>query len=493
MQLRLSAPSRRVLLALSAAALPLSFLHAAPVGAGQVITYEYPEDVVADPEWKVLVNDQEVFVWNNPVAGLAAFEFSGTVEVEIIPKRDVQWVDVRPRSRGIEAKISNGRVRFSLTKPGNFSVELNGDFRRHPLFLFANPVEANLPKAGPGVHFFEAGKVHRAGLIEVKSGDTVYVQGGAVVEGSIVGQSVSNVTIRGRGILDGTNLRGLLQEKKARPHFISLRDCRNVRVDDVILSNGQTWQFVPVNCDGLYVKNLKIVSDNASDDGIDIVRTRDVKIEGSFFRTKDDNIVIKALRDYPRDVTSKNIEVWDSVFWNAAWGNALEIGFELQADNISNVIYRDSDVIHVEHGAVFSIHNADDAVVQNVQYRNIRVENATHKLFDFAIFLSKYSADRPGSKEEQAARYLHGAWDGVLTVPPSEREKHVPHRGKIRDVLIDNVSVVDGVLPFSLAVGFDEAHDIQGVVVKRLTVRGKPLRNAREARFRTEHASVRFR
>lgn len=88
---------------------------------------------------------------------------------------------------------------------------------------------------------------------------------------------------------------------------------------------------------------------------------------------------------------------------------------------------------------------------------------------------------------------MQGAWDGVLTVPPSEMEKHRPHRGKIRDVLIDNVTLVDGLLPFSLVAGFDPEHNIEGVVVKRLTVRGKPLRNSAQAKFAIEHGKVVFR
>ncbi len=469
-------------------------LGSADSAAAQTVTYAFPADVPSDPEFEVRVDGKPVHVWNGPVAGLASFEFEGAVDVEIKPKRDVRWVDVRPLNRGVKARIDKGRVLFRLTKPGNFSVEFNGEPKRHPLFLFANPLEKDAPKPGePGVHYFEAGKVHRPGLIKVATGDTVYVAGGAIVEGSIVGTDVANVRLRGRGILDGSNLRDLLKDKGLRPHFINLRDCRNVEVEGLVLSNGQTWQFVPVNCEGLTVTNIKIVSDNGGDDGIDIVRTRQVKISNSFFHTKDDNIVIKAMHDYPKDVTSSNIEIFNSVFWNTAWGNALEIGFELRADRVFDVVYRDSDVIHVEDGAVFSIHNGDFATVQNVQYRNIRVEDATQKLFDFAVFLTQYSADRPASKEEREARYMQGAWDGVLTVPPSEMEKHRPHRGKIRDVLIDNVTLVDGLLPFSLVAGFDPEHNIEGVVVKRLTVRGKPLRNSAQAKFAIEHGKVVFR
>lgn len=465
---------------------------AAPAAA-EVRTYPAPAGLENDPDYSVQVNGKDVFVYKSPVAGIASFEFEGTAEVVITSRRDPKWVDVRPLSGHVLPVTNGNKISFKLSKAGNFSVELNGQPKRHPLFLFANPIEKNAPLPNaPGVHYFAAGQVHKPGLIEVNDNETVYIAGGAVVEGSIQGKGVSNVKILGRGILDGTNLRELLKGKKVRGHFISLRDCKNIEVEGVVLSNGQAWEVLPVNCENLTFTNLKIVSDAGGDDGIDIVRSRNVKISKSFFHTKDDNIVVKAIFDYPKDVTSKDIEVWDSVFWNAAWGNAIEIGFELRSDLISNIYYHDCDVIHVEDGAVFSIHNGDNATISNVRFSNVRVEDSTQKLFDFAIFLSQYSADRPESKEERERRYLHGAWDGVLTVPAEDLAKHAAFRGKIRDVVIDNVQVVDGVFPFSLFWGYDPQHNIEGVVIKRLSVHGKPLRNARDARFVLKDATVKF-
>lgn len=470
---------------------PVLALAAAPVP--EVRTYPAPAGLVNDADYSVQVNGKDVFVFNSPIAGLASFEFEGPVEVVVTSRRDPKWVNIRPLSRRVIPVIKDNKISFKLTKPGNFSLELNGYPKRHPLFLFANPLEKNAPLPGtPGVHYFAPGQVHKPGIIEVKDNETVYVAGGAVVEGSIQGKGVSNVKILGRGILDGTNLRAMFKEKKMRSHFISLRDCKNVEVEGVVLSNGQTWQVVPVNCENLTITNLKIVSDAGGDDGIDVVRSRNVKISKSFFHTKDDNIVIKAIFDYPSSVTSKDIEVWDSVFWNAAWGNAIEIGFELRSDLVSNINYHDCDVIHVEDGAVFSIHNADNAIVSNVRFTNVRVEDATQKLFDFAVFLSQYSVDRPESKEERERRYMHGAWDGVLTIAPEDVAKHAAFRGKIKDVLIDNVQVVDGMFPFSIFWGYDPQHNVEGVVIKRLSVHGRPIRNARDGRFVMRDAAVKF-
>jgi len=48
----------------------------------------------------------------------------------------------------------------------------------------------------------------------------------------------------------------------------------------------------------------------------------------------------------------RDVLVRDSVFWNAEAGNALEIGFELRAEEVSGITWRNCDVIHVDKGAV---------------------------------------------------------------------------------------------------------------------------------------------
>lgn len=478
---------------------------AAQPSRGRATIYPAPAGVAADPEYRVFVDGKPVFVYANPSAAIASFDFDGTVDVRIEPHRDPKWVDVRPLSRGVRATIEDGAIRFALSKPGNFSVELNADPNRHPLFLFANPMEKNPPKPGAkGVRYFGPGKVHQAGLIEPKDGETIYIAGGAVVQGAIEATGVKNVKIMGRGILDGTRHNELFPRSGGRwVRFVGFRDCRDVTVEGITLSNGQTWELVPMNCDGVHVRNVKIVSDNGGDDGIDIVRSRDVTIEDSFVRTKDDCIAVKSFGPWARpgapppppdphpDLGVERVHVTRSVFWNAAWGNALEVGFELRLP-VRDVRFTDSDIIHVDNGAAMSIHQGDAGDVSNIRFENIRVEDSTQKLFDVAIFLTQYSSDRPADAEVRKARYLHGAWDGVLSVPAADREMHAARRGHVRGVVFKDIQILDGKLPFSIFEGFDEAHAVEDVVIENLTLRGQKLTTPEAAKLRLRHAAVRF-
>ena len=471
-------------------------LPAVQLTAATVVTYPVPQDANLANDYKVQVNGRDVFVFNNPVAAIAAFDFEGEVEVAITPACDVKWADIRPKSTHIRHTTKDNTIRFKLTEPCNLSIELNGEILRHPLFLFANPLEKNPPKKGDeGVIYFEAGKVHTPGIIDVNNGQTVYIAGGAVVECAIFADAKKNIKIRGRGILDGTRLREIRGDRRIR--FVHLQNCKDVEIEGIILSNSTTWQIAPYNCDNVTITNVKIVSDNGSDDGIDIVSSRDVTIRRCFIHTKDDCIVIKAWGDrrgYPRSGQRisgppvKNILVEECVFWNSAWGNALEIGFELRTDSVSDITFRNCDVIHCEDGATFSIHNGDFATVSNIRFENIRIEDSRQKLFDVAIFLSQYSHDRPGDRTETRKRYLHGAWDGVLRVEPGEMAEFAKGRGHIKDICFKDIHIIDGLFPFSVFCGYNENHLVENVTIDGMYVHGKRITNAEDGKFYIENA-----
>jgi hypothetical protein len=454
-------------------------------GKNNIFTWPAPAEIKPSVYYELKANDENIFVYDSPVASYAMFDFEGMAEVTIKTRRDLKWVDIRPKSLGIKAEFQDSTIHFSLTKPCMLSIELNGEFSNKPLFLFAGTPEKEVPdRNDSNVIWFEGARVHKPGIIEVKSGQTVYIEGGAVVEGIIHAQNTSDIKILGRGILDGTTNNEIRGESRFR--FIHIQDSKNIVIDGIVLEDSHSWQIVPINCDNVTVRNTKILSDNGSDDGIDIVRSRNVKIENCFIRTKDDCIAVKTVYDYPNAVNSENIVVSGCVFWNAAWGNGLEIGFELRSEYVRNVTFKDCDVIHVEDGAVFSIHNGDQSIVENIRFENIRVEDARQKLFDIAIFLTQYSVDRPSDQEERTRRYLNGAWDGVLSITPENKSYHSKYRGQIRDVIFKDIYVTDGLLPFSLFCGFDEQHQVENITIDNLVVHGKKIVALEEARVYQE-------
>lgn len=469
----------------------------------QAVVYPFTKGLKPSEEYEVKVNGKDVFVYASPVpAAYCSFDIEGPVEIWIKAKRDIKWVDVRPLSAGVKTQFKDSIIVFKISKPCQLSIELNGSIKS-PLFLFANPPEKNKPsKNDPNVIFFEGGTVYNAGSIEPKNNQTVYIEGGAVVVGSIRSKNANNVAIRGRGILDGTWNRKfddslvklgqfdklvVLPNEENYRRSIEMLQCNNLLIEGIIVHNSTTWTVVPENCDRVEINNVKLISDQPSDDGIDIAHSQHVWVHNSFIRTKDDCIAVKSYNKGEQDVDSVLVE--KCIFWNALWGNGLEIGFELNSNEVRNITFRNCDVVHVEMGAVFSIHNAGTATVKNILFDNIRIEDAKQKLFDLAIFRSRYSEDGPATEEETRRLYLFGAWDGVISVPAEKKNYHEQFRGTIKNVVFRNINIVDGLFPFSVFYGFSNTKNISGVSIENLTVHGKKITSLNEAKLTLENAS----
>jgi len=407
--------------------------------ADNLVTYDAPKGTESAPEFEVSVNGQNVFVYNTRPAAFAYFSFEGKVDIVITFFSPVTNFDIRPKNRKIEGALYRNQIRFSLDKPENLSIEINKNLKR-PLFLFANPLETNVPdKADKNVIYFEKGKIHEPGEILIKSGQTVYIEGGAIVRGNFMTDKGKDIKILGRGILD--NSRYLKGEH--RP--IEINQCENVLIEGIILTECRHWSCASHASKNVTYRNLKIVSDNDWDDGIDIVGSQNVLVTNCFIRTKDDCIAVKAGVNYFTKFNSSfnvdSVVVENSVLWNGVWGNALEIGFETRSDTIKNVIFRNCDIIHVEGPeGTFTIHNSDRAVVKNILYEDIRVEDSKGWLIDFRILNSQYSKDK--------------------------------QRGKIENIHFKSIFVEGEYYPASQILGFSDEYGIKNVTLENFNIHG---------------------
>lgn len=457
--------------------------------AQQLVTYPAPDSARRAADFSVRVNGRDVFVYDNAVSAMTQFSFAGSVMVEVSSTHDLRWVDIRPRNAAIAVQVTPTKLTFRLTRPGQFSIERNGEHTR-PLYLFAAPLETDVPRPdAPNVRYFAPGKIHDVGTLTLRSNETIYIAGGAVVRGNIEATEARNIRIRGRGILDASPL--------ASGQLVRLWRCQDIEVEGITIVNSPGWTLVLLDCDRVTIRNHQQVCWRNGSDGIDLVGTSHVRIQDCFLRNNDDNIVVKSFSIDPetyysqpgpgRDVT--DILVERCVIWNMPWGNALEIGFELRCKTVNHVMFRDCDLIHVERGAALSIHNGDQATVEDIVYDNIRVEDAPHKLIDLAVFWSQYSTDRPATQEERTRQYLQGAWDGVLGVPLGQEAARASNRGRIRNVTFRHIAVTDGQFPYSILYGYDAGHRVENVRFEGLTIHGKPICSAQEGHFSVENAA----
>src|SRR5690606_17759083 len=112
-------------------------------------------------------------------------------------------------------------------------------------------------------------------------------------------------------------------------------------------------------------------------DGINPAGSQNVRITNCFLRCTDDCIAIKA-PDYNHPV--KDVFVANNIMIGFAYADGVTIGFETNAESISNVLVRNCDILlarggsRVDGHSGFSIICDGPAVISNILFEDIRVE-----------------------------------------------------------------------------------------------------------------------
>lgn len=464
-------------------------------------------------DYEVLVNGRPVFCYTSyrfdmdskvtikgrPVSPIsfATFDHAGSVEVEVRfldglgqAGIDTRRVVVRPLAYGIKPKVINGRIKFRLREPCQLSIE-PGDSLKHPLHLFANPLEESPPATNaPGVRYFGPGR-HELSEVDLQSNQTVYIAGGALVSlkpqpadklpashrhqnygvdvwwsaGLFGSSGKTNVTIRGRGILCG---RRALAEGQ-RGHLIRAEGVTGLKIDGIILREPSVWGMYVTNCRRVHINNVKILGHYVNSDGIPIGGTSDALVENSFCHNADDAFQVKVWIPQ-RNVIFRNCVVWNDL------GGCLGLMHEAEA-NIEDVRYEKCTVIHsTDDSSVCPIAGLklngpgqasrfvfENIVIEDVQGPRRAVIKLINNWDDWHLDLST----KEGSPYE-------------LRNPP-KREKP---SGAIREVIFRNIQVLKCRNTDVVLIGEGPDSRIENITFDNVVIAGKRLR-PNDPRFRT--------
>ncbi len=395
------------------------------------------------------------------LASFASWDMTGPAEVEVVSRRPVNSVAIRPSARRIQAKVEGNRIRFRLRSPQQITVEING--WHHALHLFASAPESTVPRpSDPGVRYFGPG-VHRPGKVRLESNQTVYLASGAVVYGAIEAQGASNIRILGRGILDTSGF-----ERNQAGGCIRLVKCRNVVIDGVILRDPNVWCLSAFSCSTVSISNVKLIGLwRYNSDGIDICNSQDVAIRDCFVRSFDDSIVIKGLGGWNDPV--RNVLVEGCVIWND-WGRALEIGAETAAPEMAGILFRDCDILRTTFVAM-DIQHGDRAAIRDVRFEKIRTE----------IDDVNWKCQFQKSRDEKFAFDTHFCPQLLVLEIVKTVWSHDPQRGTIQRVTVRDCSVTGKPRPPSRLQGFDAQHGIRDVTIANLRINGQVVHDLKEA------------
>ncbi len=351
-------------------------------------------------------------------AAFLSLAMDAPAEIEVEANRDFSAAVLRPLSKGIVPEVCGRKIRFTISAPGQYSLELDGF--HNPLFIFADPeTEFDVDPADENTICFGPG-VHNAGRIDLADGQTLYIHRDAVVYGWVMAINAKNIRILGNGILDNSKeertsssmlvahdiarrntahdrfspiLQGAEVNKQSpgsnilenREDFeallsrwnmvnspIQLYGCENIELCGFTVRDAVGFTVTAANCQNLICDNLKLVGMwRYNSDGIDLFNSQNCTIKNCFLRNFDDCIVLKGIPGWDRQ-NMENILVENCVVWND-WGRGLEIGAETCADEYRNIIFRNCDVIHAVHVAL-DIQSCDRALVHGVIFENINVE-----------------------------------------------------------------------------------------------------------------------
>lgn len=413
---------------------------------------ERPDIKLARPDAKA--GPAQIAEAGNAPYAFASFPVAGPVEVAITSTLPLDRVQVRPDGAAVVRRVDRNTLTLALPGPTKLSIEPDG--RHGGLLLFANEPETDIPDADdPQVHYYGPG-LHRAGVIELRDGETLYLAEGAVVEGGICAKNAKDIRILGRGILCGEPW-GWRAGPQA--HMNMFNYVENLHIEGIVLRCSWQWTLRMLGCRHVTIRNVKLCQGkNLNDDGIDPCSTSDVLIEDCFIRTHDDNISVKAHCDDRRP--SERIEIRNCLHWSDL-SRILMVGPESHADRIGDIHMHDCEVLYLgppinktgfgdwDGCAPFvCIEAGEDCRMEQITIENIRVH---------------VEADRDGK-------------DVILIAPTVNAFMKRQTMGDIRDINFRNIAFVgEPCLPTIRLWGKDAAHTVERVSFENVTLFGQPL------------------
>lgn len=458
-----------------------------PPSTPPVILYPAPKEEIPSPDFTLQVNGLPVFVYQARVrtevfekpglwshkpdapferAPFAIFDMAGPVSVSVTPARPFQTVTVLPHRAGVSGVVSNGTIRFDLDKPQHLTLLLDGS-DREPLHLFIGRPETDVPaKDDPNTIYFGPG-THHIGQLAVKSGQTLYLAGGAVVKaalepdakgtfnekwqvtfygGSVVAlDGAAGVRICGRGILDASLI----------PHpgrsMIRIGRSENVRLEGITLRDASNWNVSINDSENVAVEDLRIISGRLNSDGINSVNSRKVSIRRCFVRNQDDSIVVKTMQQGrpSEDIAVEDCQVWDD------WGFGLGVSYETRSP-IRNIRFRRCSVLFARHWCM-GIRVCDGSLISDIGFDDIEIADLS-------------GAPRLGGARSALNPKPRLLWFGIV----KDVWGQDPEPGFIKNVSVANVTVYGNELPPSEILGFDAQHGVEDVEIRNVHLHGKP-------------------
>ncbi len=254
---------------------------------------------------------------------------------------------------------------------------------------------------GGGTVYLPAGR-YLTGSLFLRDNITLYLDSGAVILGSenpadypivhnrwegkhqdtyaplIAGQNLNNVSVTGRGTIDGQG--GIWWQAKKdgtlaypRPRLIGFSDCTNVLVEGITAVNSPSWTINPVHCQNVTIHAVTIINpaDSPNTDGINPDSCRLVRISDCHVSVGDDCITIKSGTEYEapdRYAPCRDITVTNCTLERGHGG--VVIGSEMSG-GVRNVVISNCIFIGTDRGIRIKSRRGRGGIIEDIRVSNL--------------------------------------------------------------------------------------------------------------------------
>ena len=332
----------------------------------------------------------------------------------------------------------------------------------------------------------------------MKSGQTLFLDEGAVVYASVHALDAENIKILGRGILDNGHNHEVVEfeenvsgnskmvKNAKRQHTIQPEYCTGIEINGITIRNSLVYNVRMIACEDIHISNVKIIGSwKYNSDGINSHNTKNLLIENCFIRTFDDSVCVKGFDFYTVDdvdkavyeashhkgkvyETAEHVRVRNCTIWSD-YSQSFSIGAETKAEEIFDVVFEDSDIIHFNCAAM-DCHNIDYADVHHITYQNLNVEYDDTILCPARQKSDDHVYENP---DPDWTPYLFA----VKTTYHPEYSFGGTRRGKSHDLLFKNIRMFGKHRPKIVMLGYDEEHKTKDVTFENLYWNGVPVTN----------------
>lgn len=203
--------------------------------------------------------------------------------------------------------------------------------------------------------------------------------------GIITGINVKNVTIYGKGTINGNASKETWWKNPKvmniafRPRLFFISHCENIMLQGVKFCNSPSWTLHPYFSNELKFYNLAVEnpSDSPNTDGLDPESCKNVEIAGVRFSLGDDCIAVKSGKIYmgrKHKTPSENIHIRQCLMENGH--GAVTLGSEM-AGGVINLLVEECRFSHTDRGLRIKTRRGrgEDAILDRITFRKIKMDH----------------------------------------------------------------------------------------------------------------------